>query len=153
MTIEQTAWLAGWLEGEGSFSLENGGVIIHACSTDLDVIQRVADLCGVTKLTLHKKQQEHHKQAYKFRLGGQRCADVLIAIRPFMGNRRGEKIDTLLAYRASGPQRRSEASKRRWANPEFKARTSQAISASKPKGDPRWSAALHKAWKTRRDPD
>ena len=54
MSEAETAWLAGWLEGEGSFIVTSGRsrnkrykrVRINACSTDLDTLEYVQALVG-----------------------------------------------------------------------------------------------------------
>lgn len=144
-------WLAAWLEGEGWFGLSKGSIAIQATSTDLDVVTRAGQLMGAR--SVHPKKlgtNPNHQQAYTVRVTGNRAEKTMRLVRPHMGRRRGEKIDFLLQHRADGPKRRSAASTRRWADPELRAIMSAAIAKAKPKGDPRWSEALRKAWITRR---
>lgn len=152
MTIshDDTIWLAAWLEGEGWFGLCRGSISIQATSTDHDILLKVARLMDAAKVREKRKLQPHHKQAYVCRVTGNKAESVMRAIYPYMGDRRREKIDTLLIWRAGAPQRKAELMRKRWADPTYKTRVSHAIAAGRPKGDKRWSDAARRGWITRR---
>ena len=149
MTQDQLTWLAGWLEGEGSFSLSSGTVSVHAGSTDLDVLTKVAALLGTEKIAKKKPTAYTRRQFYTCRVFGEKAATSMTTILPFMGERRSGRIRELLAHHANRSVRRSAAGIRRWANPEFKKRTSDAISAAKI-GQPKTREAALRGWETRR---
>jgi len=134
MTHETIIWLAAWLEGEGWFGLSGNSISIQATSTDRDIIERVASMFNTYHIYEKLKHKETHKQAYTVRLTGERAATIMRAILPYMGNRRRDKIETLLVHHAQKGERRSAASKRRWADPEFKTRTSLAIKLARQGG-------------------
>ncbi len=121
-------WLAGILEGEGSFMMSRnhvGGKLylypkITVCMTDKDIIKRVADLLGVGVYEVPKVPGR--KAAYRTSLSGTKAALVMQQLKPIMGHRRAGKIDEILiAYGEieSTDVRRarscSESQKARWA--------------------------------------
>lgn len=58
MTQIELAWLAGWLEGEGSFYyiLSHGNsprILIQVFSTDIDVLQKASRLMESKAITLN----------------------------------------------------------------------------------------------------
>jgi hypothetical protein len=92
-------WLAGLLEGEGSFlkgapSAPNTPSIAVSM-TDEDVIERVARYFGV-KYHAVGKRQEHHKTPYTVHLKGAKAHDLMRQLYPLMGLRRREQIDRAL---------------------------------------------------------
>lgn len=105
ITPETMPWLAGLLEGEGSFT---AGTNRHPCSisvqmTDEDVIARVAALFGSSYWTCNP-QHPHHKISYVTRIRGGSAIDIMNLIRPFMGIRRQGQIDR--AIESWAPRRR-----------------------------------------------
>lgn len=102
------AWLAGLLEGEGTFFMQKGhknGVcyqypIIVVSMTDEDVIDRVAYLFGTSS---HKESQRYYadlgvsrKPSWRASAAGTRAVSLMQSLLPWMGKRRGEKIKELL---------------------------------------------------------
>jgi hypothetical protein len=106
------SYLAGLLEGEGSFlrpppSLPNQSAIALAM-TDEDVVVRAAVLIETTYCEVGRTQA-HHKRAYVARVRGQRAVEVMEALHPTMGLRRREQIERALAARALVARRRPYA--------------------------------------------
>lgn len=100
----ELAWLAGLLEGEGSFFTERVGgvnryVVMEVTMTDQDVIERAAALMGVKAAFRHapSKQAAGHKATWRARLRGQRARTLMEELLPFMGDRRSAKITELLS--------------------------------------------------------
>lgn len=100
-------WLAGILEGEGSFMMSRnwvGGKLylypkVVVTMTDEDVIERAAHLFGtsVYKVPVSKsKGRENYKQQYRAQISGVRAAEVMVVLLSIMGNRRSEKIQEIL---------------------------------------------------------
>jgi hypothetical protein len=100
------AWVAGYLEGEGWFSLFNCnnprfGLYQYprvACtSTDLDVLQRLQRLSGVGRIVGRKPREPHHAPPWQWTVSKSREAvELMEAIYPHLGQRRRAKIDELL---------------------------------------------------------
>lgn len=113
MTETEAAWVAGLLEGEGCFLLVTQDGYTHAnisCAmTDEDVIQKLAVLTGVSE-PHPQKIKENHKPVFSWTIADRTATrQILEQIRPFMGKRRGDRIDEILTFLiAAGP--RPEAS-------------------------------------------
>lgn len=92
------AWLAGLLEGEGSFISSAGRVMIALEMTDEDIVRRVQTLTGVGGVWQTTKRQAHHKQAWRWAAQGQaEVKELLETLLPLMGQRRTIKIIECLA--------------------------------------------------------
>jgi hypothetical protein len=102
MTEKEVAWLAGWLEGEGSFivrfdHLGRFSMRISGASTDRDTIERVQRLAGGV-VHVSEGQQTHWKRQWHWRL--QRRAEargLMCRLWPYMGVRRKVRIIEVLA--------------------------------------------------------
>lgn len=97
-TKSNIAWLAGFLEGEGCFTLFNhknhsGNVMaISATSTDLDILQKTKKIAGCGSI-FSLKQRENCKPAWIWRVARKlEVYSLFAAIFDFMGNRRKERI-------------------------------------------------------------
>lgn len=106
MTKTEVAWLAGLLEGEGCFNLKRyskykphyrDSLRVQVSMTDRDVVERVAHLIHYTGTIQEQTRGEPRQTAYIVAVSGQEAADIMLAVRPYMGIRRGAKIDELLA--------------------------------------------------------
>lgn len=99
MTTEATiGYIAGLLEGEGSFGfVSEASSTIYLKMTDYDVVLKAASIMGVNpnKIRLAQKVLDH-KQGYEFRLFGRDAIKWMRIIRPFMGERRGAKINEIV---------------------------------------------------------
>jgi hypothetical protein len=110
MTDIELAWLAGLLEGEGSFINQTSRwrgrryIYVRVCiqMTDLDIIERVRTVTGVpNKIFEPKITISGRKQMYRFWIDGQKAYDLMTLLRPFMGHRRQGQIDTAQANNQS----------------------------------------------------
>lgn len=107
-------WLAGWLEGEGSFQgavrMDHGyptfKISVGARCTDRDVVEHAYDTFGGTMGGPYDKKQENWKPYWQW--GVQSRADslrLMRLLRPLLGERRQAQIDAALAAEAAGPRR------------------------------------------------
>lgn len=92
------AWLAGLLEGEGSFvsRKENGDPRIMLDMTDRDVIDRAAALLGVNHIGVRNPGLRHHKHVYIIRLSGDKAAAWMMTLYSYMGQRRRHDMKAVL---------------------------------------------------------
>lgn len=106
MTEIETAWLAGLLEGEGSFcSANNGkrsrgidnGCRVSVAMTDKDVMEKIAKLIDARVTSYQPTRPPEAKLAYRIQVCGNKAVSIMEAILPFMGERRAERINQLLA--------------------------------------------------------
>lgn len=130
-TGAEVAWLAGLLEGEGSFFMLTSHVggkayrypRIAVNMTDRDIIERVAALlCGSVYDIPATSIRPGMKLQYRAQASGSNAAEWMVRLKPWLGARRAAKIDELLAeYGAIEPTnvRRaracSQSQKARWA--------------------------------------
>lgn len=108
MTSDETAWVAGILEGEGCFDY-NGGhkkryprIRVEMCDTD--VVERLHALIGCGRLSYPTKRgakPQWRSTALLVINGREHVEPLLRAVRPWLGVRRGEKVDELLGAYAS----------------------------------------------------
>lgn len=87
------AWLAGLLEGEGSFLWMSDRRARVTCGmTDKDVLERVFLLCGGKIWKQKYKAKDHHKDVWIWYLEGQDAVNLMEELHPHMGIRRSSKI-------------------------------------------------------------
>lgn len=101
VTDLELGWLAGLLEGEGSFlhpaPSSPKAPTVAIVSTDRDIVERVAALMGVKYICTTRRNTERWKVSYKTQLKGSRAIALMRQLRPLMGERRGARIDAILA--------------------------------------------------------
>jgi hypothetical protein len=94
-------WLAGLLEGEGSFMKpppsqpNQPTVALHM--TDEDVVARVANLVGVRHRPVKNRNPGVWKDSFLLQVRGGRAVELMTTLRPLMGARRQVQIDRALA--------------------------------------------------------
>ena len=101
MEPEDLAWVAGLLEGEGSFTLRKSNVPkIHCQMTDEDVLLKLQEKCG-GKIYFSERTEEQRaknwKDSWTWNLQGRPAADLMRELMPHMGKRRSEKIKEILS--------------------------------------------------------
>ncbi|GGJ45308.1 LAGLIDADG family homing endonuclease [Deinococcus roseus] len=105
LTEIEIAWLAGLLEGEGSFmeappSSPNSPRLVVSM-TDLDVIEKVASLFGTRYIKNDRRNPERWKTCYVVKLSGTPAMQMMKLVHPHMGERRRKKIEEILEKYAS----------------------------------------------------
>lgn len=98
-TSLRLAWLAGLLEGEGTFlrpppSMPNCP-IVSCRMTDRDVVEQVAAQFGPAVMEIDKGE---YRTEFAATLKGQGAVALMTDIRPLMGERRQQAIDAALYY-------------------------------------------------------
>jgi hypothetical protein len=92
-------WLAGLLEGEGSFMRGHPDrpnlPVISLTMTDEDVIARAASVMGVNYCEYDRKPGVW-KVMYVIQFKGKRACEIMELLRPHMGARRRGQIDSAL---------------------------------------------------------
>jgi hypothetical protein len=89
-------WLAGVLEGEGSFCRgppsQPGSPILQVAMTDADVMERIGQMFGRAVLRIRPRQAHWHV-TYLVRVQGAPAVAWMRLLRPLMGKRRQLQID------------------------------------------------------------
>lgn len=97
-----TAWLAGLLEGEGTFANAAGYPHISVQMCDRDVLERAAGIMGIGRVSpkdVIRNAERGWSPAFYISVTGARAAEWMRILRPFMGARRSSEIDrALVAY-------------------------------------------------------
>lgn len=99
----ELCWLAGWLEGEGSFlrppPSDPRRCRISAKTRDRDVIDRVGRSFGVSPCRSHDARAASHgwSPLWRILLAGRRASILMLSLRPLMSQRRVEQIDAAVA--------------------------------------------------------
>jgi hypothetical protein len=101
-------WLAGLLEGEGTFLAGPPSAprspAVQVAMVDRDVVERAgALLCAA--VTVVPSRREGWKTAYCVRVRGARAVLWMKRLRPLMGTRRRDQIDRAMASYAPDPRR------------------------------------------------
>ena len=97
MEHDDLLWLAGLLEGEGTFDLRDGRYPrIRVGMTDRDIVGRVATLLGVRVRCSYRRPPE--AAMWHAELTGERAAGFMEQLLPHMGSRRSGRIATILAH-------------------------------------------------------
>lgn len=102
MSRDDLIWLAGLLEGEGTFDLHRGRYPrIRVGMSDRDVVGRAATLMGSSvRLSLKPAPM---KAMFHAEVSGTRAADLMRALLPHMGARRSAKIAEVLGHASLDP--------------------------------------------------
>lgn len=109
ITTEELYWIAGLLEGEGSFYVAKPNLTQHCSAalisivmTDLDIIERAASILGGGSKIYVYNSKKRNKTSYKFAVTGSDLAiEWMNALYPLMGNRRQQKIKEITDYWAN----------------------------------------------------
>jgi hypothetical protein len=119
-------WLAGLLEGEGSFLAappsRPRSPAVQILMVDRDIIERAGALFG-TGVYMIRPRREGWRTTYSARIRGTRAVLWMHRLRPLMGKRRQKQIDRAVASYAPDPTRllddaRAEEALTRLANGE-----------------------------------
>ena len=105
MTPDQVAWVAGILEGEGSF-VSSQSVSIRVTMTDLDILERLQKVTGVGRIYDTTRRKDTHKEAWIWTV--QRRAHIrhiIEAVLPWLGKRRTVAANKLLERIANARDR------------------------------------------------
>lgn len=105
LSNEDLYWLAGILEGEGSFGLTRCHVkgkcykypLIQLNMTDEDIVERVAKLYG-SLYRGYRGAKPGNKNRFSTTLTNKRADELMRVLYPIMGKRRQKRIREVLVY-------------------------------------------------------
>lgn len=102
MSRDDLLWLAGLLEGEGTFDLHRGKYPrVRVGMSDRDVVGRAATLLGArVRLSL---KPAPNAAMWHAEISGTKATEIMVAILPHMGARRSAKIAAVLGHASLGP--------------------------------------------------
>ncbi len=100
MTSEERAWMAGLFEGEGCFTMRRNHTLrMEIAMTDRDVVERFAKLAGVGNVNSLDKRVHQRKEQWRWSISGEKAIALALELRPWLGTRRGARVDEILAAR------------------------------------------------------
>jgi len=98
---ERTAWLAGVLEGEGTFGVtrrsRSSYPVIKVEMCDEEIVVRAGHMLGAARVYARDPKHEGWSISYIAKIDGHRAAEWMRRLRPYMGLRRSAAIDKALA--------------------------------------------------------
>ena len=104
---EDLHWLAGLLEGEGSFLAGPPSAprspAVQVAMADRDIVERAGALLGVAVMVVPSRR-EGWRTAYSARVRGAPAVLWMERLRPFMGQRRQGQIDRAIASWGPDPR-------------------------------------------------
>ena len=98
ISIKEIYWLAGILEGEGSFNLKDQRYPrIQIAMTDVDIIEKVRCMISPhTSICVHQRAKENIKCQYSTSLTGQLAIEWMFTLYSLMGIRRKKQIKKVI---------------------------------------------------------
>lgn len=107
MKTEDLYWLAGYLEGEGTFNAggaknsdgEYTSIIVQVSSVDVDVLEKVRRIIDANRVFPVKSSRGsfNKQQMYRVQVAGVEAINLILELRPLMGERRKEQMIMALA--------------------------------------------------------
>jgi len=100
----ETAWAAGFFEGEGCIHIKTGksALFLIISSTDLDVLSRFKTWAKAGRIRLTKKQKPHHKDCWMWTCTAwPDVSRILAELLPWLGDRRSAKARLALTKKPS----------------------------------------------------
>ena len=126
ISIRELYWLAGLLEGEGSFMKGPPSAPkrprISLSMTDEDIVAKAASLfgCNYAKVASKRYARNGWKTPYRVIVRGKRAVEFMKLLRPLMGTRRQQQIDKAIkSYDDSDGYRRSGKTRAALTEPEI----------------------------------
>lgn len=118
ITASQINWIAGLLEGEGTFNFSTAkrpSIRIALSMTDKDVIEKFANIVGFG--VIYKIDASRYgvskKSQYRWECAGNRAAGLMMTVYSLLGERRQARIRELLDYWKSTQSRHSAMRERK----------------------------------------
>lgn len=96
VTTNQIYWLAGFLDGEGSFQNANTP-LISINQTDLDLVERVKQITNCSNSIGITEANGNRKTLYYFTITGMSAIQWMMTIYPIMSVRRKSQIREIIA--------------------------------------------------------
>jgi|ERR1700694_251987 len=89
-SIKDIYWIAGFLEGEGSFYC-NKQIAVSAYQKDAECLNRLKEFLGGT-ISKHIRNKEHGEIYYQWRTSGARARGIALTVFSLMSERRKKQI-------------------------------------------------------------
>lgn len=113
MSATESAWVAGLLEGEGTFTFKRSqSPFVRVVMTDRDVIHRLSAITGVGRVVSIMPRASHHKLTWAWTVQARdHIATLLLQVSPLMHERRRSAIMRQLDALNGSPPARAKLSR------------------------------------------
>lgn len=102
MTVAELNWVAGLLEGEGTFTTNGSTLVVALGMTDGDVVQKLATTLGHGEVRCYPPLPGR-QPVYRWGWYGKRAAGLMMTLWPLMGSRRQARITECLRWWRAQP--------------------------------------------------
>ena len=92
VNVRDLIWLAGYLEGEGSFTFNKRTPVLSLVTTDEDVADRVASITSWHTSGPYLYPKTNRKPFWRVQLAGAQAVGWMMTLYGFMGTRRRGQI-------------------------------------------------------------
>jgi hypothetical protein len=96
VTPREIGWVAGFLEGEGTFRYNVSSPLVSAAQAQLEPLERLQKILGGRVHSL-KPGKPHHKPQWLWVIGGTNAAGIMMTMFMMMSPRRRQQIVAALA--------------------------------------------------------
>lgn len=102
-TTLEISWLAGLLEGEGWFRLQDskpsaGCFGFGLQMTDADVVVKAAKILGNVNVNTTLRDHKNNKDIYGLYISGTKAIQWMMTLYPLMGQRRQKRIEEIITF-------------------------------------------------------
>ena len=106
LRLEDLHWIAGFLEGEGTFGRCGGTIIVAASQVNKEPVDKLYNLLGGSVLYLERiNQNPKWNNCYRWTIYGENAELLMKVIFPIMSIKIKNKISEILSWYASRPGR------------------------------------------------
>ena len=109
ISINELYWAAGFLEGEGCFTLQRKQPTVCAAQVDRQPLERLQRVFGYGNIRFLPRYQPNHRHAWQWTILSRRATAVMMTLYPLLSPRRQERIKDVLAVWKSTPARPGKA--------------------------------------------
>lgn len=94
-TTKDLSWIAGFLEGEGSFRKGSTSHIVSACQCYVEPLEVLQKFLG-GRISFRETKSENHNDRYDWYVTGARARGVMMTLYPMLSPRRRDQISNSL---------------------------------------------------------
>ena len=103
LRIEQAAYLAGLIDGEGTVTLtrmhprENQRLVVSISNNDVTLLLFVKTAIGAGKITTKRTYSERHARSFTYQISSRQALDVLRQVAPLLKTYKAKRAKLALA--------------------------------------------------------
>jgi len=104
LTLEQAAYLAGLIDGEGTITLtrmhryENRRLVMSISNNDLSLLQFVKTTVGAGKITSKKTYSKRHARSFAYQISNRQALELVRQVASYLKTYRAERAKLALSH-------------------------------------------------------